>query len=156
MALNVWDSAQLCLAAYLHASLCHVYLSDQARTFFYLLYVFSCVSIYESLFCCFWMSLTLCAPFYLYFCVFLHEPPGSISLYLCSGCLWDCVSEGMYLCFCIFPCMYLPLSLFLSVPVGIVCGSCLFAPIYVGITEWVSQCVHFSLYVSLLSMPVGQ
>ena len=133
-----------------------VSLWPDACFFLSVVYISLCLHLWVSFLLLLHVFDTLCPILSVFLCISPCEPPRSISLYLCSGCLWVCVSEGMHLCFCIFPCMYLPFSLFLSVPVGIVCGSCLFAPIYAGITEWVSPCVHFSLYVSLLSMPVGQ
>ena len=154
MALNVWDSAQLCLAAYLHASLCLVYLSDQAPAFFSLSYIFLCVSIYESLLLLPNVFDTLCSILFVFLCVF-----SSVSLPTGSHCISivavsEFVLDGMHISFCISPF----LSLF--VPVGMVClwvCVCLsLAPIYVCITEWLSHCVHYSLSVSLFSMPVGK
>lgn len=156
MALNGWDSAQLRLAAYLHASLCLVHFSDQAPAFF-LCHIYFSGSPFMSLSCCFWMSLTRCVPFCLCFCVYfpLWASPLhlTVSLSLSLSLLWmACISHSA------FSPVQLPFSLFLCLWVWFVCECvCLsFAPIYVCITEWLSRCVHFSLSVSLFSTPVGE
>lgn len=120
-----------------------------------LLYVRLCISVYESLFC-FWVSLTPSVPFYLFFCIFLFLClPGHLTLSealsrcLCN-CFWWHVFLFLHISLCVSP------SLFLFVPLGMACV-CVFLACshHVGTTKWVSQCVRSSLYVSLLSMPVG-
>ena len=111
MFLNVWDSDQLCLAAYLHASLCLVHLSDQAPAFYLsVIYISLCLHLWVSLaaFECLWHSVShsVCI-----FCVF-----SSVSLLAASHCISivavsEFVLDGMHISFCIFPlCISLSLS----------------------------------------------
>ena len=95
------------------------------------------VSPFMSLSCCFWMSLTLCVPFCLYFlCLFLREPPCCISLYLHSGCLWVCFRRHAYLILH-FPLMYLPFSLFLCLWAWFVCECVSFFCSHFCVHHWV-------------------
>lgn len=141
MALNGWDSAQLCLAAYLHASLCLVHFSGQAPAFL-LCHIYFSVSPFMSLSCCFWMSLTRCVPFCL--CFFVHFPLWASPLHLTVSLQWlslsllwmACISRSAF-----SPCAAPFLSLF--VPVGIVC-------LWVCVSFFCSHlCVHHWVVISL-------
>lgn len=147
-----WDSAQLCLAAYLHASLCLVHFSSQAPVFF-MSYI--SVSPFMSLS---WLSLN--APWHAVshsvckFFAFSSVSSTASLLYLYSGCLWVCCGWHAYLSSSIFPCAA-PFSLF--VPVGIVClWVCVFSCSHLCVHHWVVISVHLFLSVSLFSTPVGE
>lgn len=137
----------LCFALYVSLTKCGF--------FSYLLYICLCVSIYETLFFCFWVFLTPGVAVYLYFVYFFFCASLIISPYqrLYSGCLCVSVLLARVLFLHVFLCISPYLFLFVPLVMACVCFSCLFAPIYLSITKWVSQCVRFSL--SLLSMPVG-
>ena len=142
----MYETDQLCLAAYLHASLCLMHLSDQAPAFYLsVIYISLCLHLWVSLaaFECLWHSVShsVCI-----FCVF-----SSVSLLAASQCISivavsEFVLDGMHISFCIFPlCISLSLS-FCACGHGLFVSVCLsFAPIFVCITEWLSHCVHFSL-----------
>lgn len=112
-------------------------------------YIFLCLHSWVSLFLPLSVFDTLC-PFCLYLCAF---PSVCLPDHRCSslhsGRLWVCISDGMCLCFSIYPYVYLLPSLLFSASGYSLCLACVLLFMWVSLSAHVSVCLLFSLCLSV-------